>query len=79
MLSDKKLLQFGLRPWGRKHEHHDGTEYGPMLWLFPGEWYEHIPEGFEVVTLRFQRERFTRRETDNDIRFGCLAYGILKD
>lgn len=47
------------------------------LWLFPAEWYEYIPEGYEIIDLNFNVESFRKGETDNDRRFGVLAYGIL--
>lgn len=52
------------------------TERG-MLWLFPFEWYDHIPDGYMVTTISEHVEPFKRGETDNDKRFGCLAYGIV--
>ena len=47
------------------------------LWLFPGEWYEFIPEGFVVTDINYKTEPFKKGATDDDIRFGCLAYGIV--
>lgn len=70
------LRSLGMGVWGRQ-ERADGTEFGPVLCLFPGEWYKHIPAGLEVVDINFQRDKFVPGETDNDIRFGCLAYGVL--
>lgn len=78
-LSDEKLLKLGLGRWGRLFEHKDGTESGPMLWLFPQEWYKYIPEGFEITSITFKKEKFEPGKTDDDIRFGCLSYGILKE
>jgi hypothetical protein len=59
------LKDCGLRPWG---------EYD--LWLFPAEWYEHIPDGYEITDICGRKEKFKRGETDDDRRFGCLPYGI---
>jgi hypothetical protein len=74
------LLELGLRRWGRQFEDDaTGTESGPMLWLFPGEWYSKIPAGLPIVDINFRQETFVPSETDNDIRFGCLAFGILKE
>lgn len=47
------------------------------LFLFPVGWYDLIPEGFEVVTIGGRRERFRRGRTDDDQRFGMLAYGVV--
>ena len=49
---------------------------GRALMLFPKEWYDHIPEGFEVDGIDGERETFKRGGTDDDYRFGCLAYGV---
>jgi len=47
------------------------------LWLFPKEWYNSIPDGLEVVDINGKREDFKRHETDNDTRYGALAYGFV--
>lgn len=78
-LPDTALEELGLRPWGREFEHDDGTETGRTLWLFPGEWYSAIPAGLPVVDINFRVRAFAPGKTDNDIRFGCLAYGIAKE
>jgi hypothetical protein len=46
------------------------------IWLFPGEWYAHIPEGMEIIDINEHRETFSQETHSPDIRFGCLAYGI---
>lgn len=51
-------------------------ENGTVLMLFPKEWYAHIPEGFLVEDINGEQEAFTPGVTDDDYRFGCLAYGI---
>jgi len=87
--SDAQRQVMGMRRWGRPEPHdltagarERGTKRAdltgsPMLWLFPGEWYKHIPAGYEVVSITYCVEKFRPGKTDNDIRFGCLAYGIL--
>lgn len=47
------------------------------LMLIPGEWYDFIPKGWEVIDISGNREKFEPGVTDNDIRFGCLAVGII--
>jgi hypothetical protein len=44
---------------------------------FPAEWYDHIPEGFEIVTINGAMKPFERGVTDDDRRFGLLAFGIV--
>jgi hypothetical protein len=53
---------------------------GRVLLLFPGEWYRAIPEGFKVTIIgdpHGPEEAFVPGVTDDDIRFGCLPYGVL--
>jgi hypothetical protein len=59
------LRELGLRPW---------AEEGP--WLFPKEWYDHIPAGLSVVDINGASELFEPGVTDNDYRFGMLAFGV---
>lgn len=61
------LLDMGLRKWD------------DSLLLFPAEWYDHIPEGFEVTTILDETKRFDPDTCSNDRRFGVLAYGIEVD
>ena len=69
-MNRKALKEIGLRAWDEPD-----TE-GRVLMLLPGEWYTQIPEGFDLVCINGESEKFKRGETDDDIRFGCLAYGI---
>lgn len=46
--------------------------------LFPGEWYNSIPDGFVVVGLFGEKYPFQKGVSDDDIRSGCLPYGILR-
>ena len=47
------------------------------LWLFPAEWYDSIPNGFPIVDINGCIEQFERGKTDDDRRFGLLAYGVV--
>ncbi len=63
--ADKETLrELGCCPW-------DET-----LMLFPWEWYDKIPDGYLVTSISGRTEPFVHGETDNDKRFGCLAYGV---
>lgn len=64
---DSILIDIGMGKWTEKD--------GIIHWLFPAEWYESIPEGYEIVVIDDTTERFKPGETDNDRRFGMLAYG----
>jgi len=47
------------------------------LWLFPASWYEDIPNGFPIVDINGCTESFEKGKTDDDRRFGMLAYGMM--
>lgn len=64
------LLELGCRPWDAP------DEAGTVLMLFPGEWYHHIPAGMAVTDIFGEEESFAPGVSDDDIRFGCLAYGV---
>jgi hypothetical protein len=77
---DEKLLQIlpyleegvleglGLQTWDEDRN----------IWLFPVEWYEHIPEGFEIITINEQVKEFDRDEDHKERRFGVLPFGISR-
>lgn len=72
-LSAETLKAIGCQKW-------DGPDAkGDVLWLFPYEWYDHIPNGLEVVDISFEKEVFEHGKTDNDIRFGALAFGFMRN
>lgn len=62
--SDAQLELIGMRRWEDN------------VWLFPGEWYSEIPEGLEITNIADRKREFRREKEDDDIRFGCLSYGI---
>lgn len=47
----------------------------PDLWLIPGYLYPIVPLGLKVKSIGGTELEWTGKE-DNDVRFGCLAYGI---
>ncbi len=64
------LIDMGLRAW-------DGAKDGSWkLYLYPHEWYDHIPEGYMVVDIFGEEETFERGVTDDDKRSGVLAFGF---
>lgn len=65
------LKQMGCCRWD------EADDKGQCLWLLPGEWYGYIPEGFPLTCIDGTTSPFKAGETDNDIRFGCLAYGVM--
>jgi hypothetical protein len=56
----------------------DETEKGKH-WLFPKEWYDIIPDGHPITDISGNQEEFKRGETDDDYRFGCLAFGFIQE
>lgn len=80
-MDERSLREIGLRAWNNPDDPDDtdADAFGRrgVLMLFPGEWYASIPSGFEVVDISGQREHFIPGHTDDDIRFGHLAYGIV--
>lgn len=74
-LSDAERRALGLRPWNKPG---DGDAFGGgVLWLLPGEWYDYMPRRARLVSISGRAEAFDRGVTDNDTRFGCLAYGVV--
>ncbi|NNU70408.1 hypothetical protein G9X67_34725 [Rhizobium sp. WYCCWR 11152] len=67
-LPKETLKQIGMCPW---------DENG--LWLFPHQWYGHIPHGMPLTCIDGSVEPFEAGVTDDDMRFGVLAYGIVPD
>ena len=65
-----QLKELGCRCWD------DPDKDGTVLMLLPGEWYDSIPEGFMLECIDERPHRFEKGESDNDILFGVLAYGI---
>ena len=69
--SESVLKDIGLSIWARAE---DGSW---VHWLFPAEWYDHIPSGYPIVDICNQVEAFVPGVTDNDRRYGVLAYGFV--
>lgn len=65
------LLALGFGVW-------DETEKGKH-WLFPKEWYDSIPDGHQITDISGNKKEFKRGETDDDYRFGCLAFGFIQE
>lgn len=52
------------------------SEEYPNLWLFPLYLVPLIPEGLDVMSISGEKYKYNKEKADNDIRFGCVAYGI---
>jgi len=69
-LDSESLKKIGCQKWDE--------EDGKITWLFPHEWYSSIPDGIEIVSISGNVEKFKKGETDDDMRFGALAYGFVQ-
>ena len=47
------------------------------LYLFPLYLVPIIPQGIEVTSIRGETYEYDKDTADNDIRFGCVAYGLV--
>jgi len=79
----ENLHKMGIQVWATyQQEKEDGEEMylkpGEIHYLLPGEWYEHLPAGYEFVSIFGEKEIFKPGESDDDIRFGCLSYGFVR-
>ena len=48
------------------------------LWLFPGEWFNYLPDGLKVVSITGEQYAFDTKTCDPDTRMGLLAYGFYR-
>lgn len=71
-LSVETLKAIGCQRWD------EPDAEGNVLWLYPAEWYPHIPDGTTITDINGQTEAFKRGETDDDMRFGALPYGFVR-
>lgn len=72
--TNKQLLEVGFLI----HDYSNGLrKYG--LFLFPCEWYNVIPNGFQLTGLYFHSQVFIKNVSDNDTRYGCLPYGVIRE
>lgn len=70
-LSPSMLRELGCIVWETKNE--------KTHWLYPYQWYDHIPNGLSIVDINGKEELFEKGKTDDDRRMGMLAYGFLQD
>lgn len=69
-MDKKTLLDIGCQMWEKV-----GNK---IHWLYPAEWFEYIPEGFEVYSVNEKYVKFNKHSCDADTRFGALSYGFLQ-
>ena len=66
---EQVMLEEGKSPYLKEGEYH---------YLFPGEWFKHLPDGFIVIGLNGEQYPFDKTTSDDDIRYGCLSYGFIR-
>lgn len=67
-LSGEELGQFGFRKWS--------DEELPGVYLIPLYLYPCIPDGTVLTCIDGKEYTKGVHDIDNDVRFGCIAYGI---
>lgn len=69
---DKAALRaMGFGPWADEPD-----AAGNILMLIPGEWHKDLPTGLELESISGKHKTVGVDYIDDDIRYGCLAYGI---
>jgi hypothetical protein len=72
MYDEATLKAIGCQKWDEPNAE------GETLWLFPHEWYDIIPDGTPIVDINGEHNAFKHGETDDDMRYGALAYGFIR-
>jgi len=72
LLDEVTLKAIGCQKWD------DPNAEGLVLWLYPGEWYNHIPEGLMMRCIDGTDSPMQHGVTDDDTRYGALAYGFMR-
>lgn len=70
-LTVEEARELGFKKWSEEEE--DVRD----LWLFPLYLTPIIPDDFEVIDIYGEPIKYEKCKMDNDIRFGCVAYGII--
>lgn len=69
-ISSDHRRALGMMDWGEPDNN------GNVLWLFPHEWFNKIPNGMNLENIGGKSFAFDHRTTNNDIRYGMLSFGI---
>ena len=70
-LDAQSLREIGCLPWDEPDEN------GKQLMVFPYQWYNFIPNGYEITDIFGNEETFEKGKTDDDRRYGCLSFGVM--
>lgn len=66
-LSKQEAIELRFIKWGEE----DPTLYLIPIWLLPI-----LPVGTKVTSISGEEIVYDGKNVDNDVRFGCLAYGV---
>lgn len=80
-LSLSQLLKIGFKLFCKYDKKDKGTHFlkpGQALVLIPGNLFNVIPENYSVISIFGEKEKFKKKYADDDTRFGCLPYGVIK-
>jgi len=72
-LPSDELHKLGCQKW----DYYENGE--KILWLYPKEWFDSIPDGLPITTINKEHKQFNKAEMSDDTRFGALAFGFLRD
>ena len=73
-LDEETLKKYGCQLFSDENKSADGR----FLWLYPKEWYDHIPNNTKIISIFFKKSLFEHGVTSSSARFGALGFGFLK-
>lgn len=71
-LAEETLLAIGCQKWNEPDQN------GNVTWLYPHEWFPHLPKGLDIVSITGSKATFDPESTDNGMRFGALSFGFKR-
>ncbi|MBY0560146.1 hypothetical protein [Hyphomicrobium sp.] len=70
-LSEESLKKIGCKLW-------DSWYGGARHWLYPPEWFPHIPNGHAVVFTNGRKDAFDMHTTSSEREIGALSFGFIQ-
>lgn len=72
------LIEMGPVEWCNYEDDNDYLDEGEYHYLFPIEWYDYIPEGYDIIDINGYETEFNREENDNRSMYGLLSIGFIR-
>jgi hypothetical protein len=75
------LKKFGVELWDRYDRKWSETKFlypNKILYILPSTWYDIVPNGIEVVTIKEETIKFERGVTKKNETFDCLGFGFVR-